>query len=71
MDYNNPRFRPTVDRAIKVLKDRLGDNLLKIYVFGSLARNEGNIASDVDLLASLKNMISRKERFELYDIFSN
>ena len=68
MDYNNPRFQPTVQRSIDILKDELKENLQSIYIFGSLARGDGKITSDVDLLVSLHEPLTRKQRFNLYDL---
>lgn len=42
--------RRAIKRFVEVLRQRLGDDLVSVWLFGSRARGEGNAGSDVDLL---------------------
>ncbi len=44
------RARPLVERLLTDLKGRLGDDLLAVALFGSVARGTGHATSDIDLL---------------------
>jgi len=50
----HPVTQKTLDLFVEKVKEYEGDNLLKIILFGSVARGEANINSDIDVLVILK-----------------
>ena len=50
----HPITLEALDLFVKKVKEREGDNLSKIILFGSVARGEVNINSDIDVLVILK-----------------
>ena len=64
--------RRTLAAYVSLLAETLGDRLLAVRVFGSVARGESwprgmPIRSDLDLLVLLSGPLSEEERTELVD----
>jgi predicted nucleotidyltransferase len=64
--------RRTLDAYVALLRDRLGDRLLAIRVFGSVARGEAwwdgmPIRSDLDLLVLVREPLDAALQQELVD----
>ena len=64
--------RSTLERYVTTLRERLGDVLLAVRVFGSVARNESwpkgmPLRSDLDLLVLVREEITGDERNALVD----
>jgi predicted nucleotidyltransferase len=57
-------LRTALDRYIRLLRDRFGENLVSVVLFGSRARGETRPESDVDLLVVVRGLPRR--RFERY-----
>ena len=51
----HPITQKTLDLFIERVKEHEGDNLLKIILFGSVARGEADKYSDIDVLVILKD----------------
>ncbi|MEA5476419.1 nucleotidyltransferase domain-containing protein [Pseudanabaena galeata UHCC 0370] len=49
----------TLHELKRGLKELYGDRLVKLILFGSHARGEANLDSDIDLLAVLKSPVSQ------------
>ena len=56
----HPVIQKTLDLFVEKVKENQGDNLLKIILFGSVARREANEDSDIDVLVILKNRNSNQ-----------
>ena len=54
--------RKTLDLFVERIKEHERDNLLKIILYGSVARGEANEHSDIDVLFILKECSSEKKR---------
>ena len=68
MNKNSPRFKPRIDETVAILLQELGDRIHEIWLFGSVARGDAKLTSDIDIMVSMKSEVpSRPERFELYD----
>jgi predicted nucleotidyltransferase len=52
-------IQPTLHELKTGLKELYGDRLVKLILFGSHARGEANLDSDIDLLAVLKSPVSQ------------
>jgi predicted nucleotidyltransferase len=52
-------IQPTLHELKLGLKELYGDRLVKLILFGSHARGEANLDSDIDLLAVLKSPVSQ------------
>ncbi len=60
-------YREYVNRVVSLLKARLGDSLISVVLFGSVARGKADEGSDVDLLVVSKDFKgSFGERFQLF-----
>ncbi len=64
--------RGTLDRYVALLRKRLGDDLVSVRVFGSVARGERwwpgmPIRSDLDLLVLVREPLDARLREELVD----
>ncbi len=64
--------RRTLERYVALLRERLGDNLVSVRVFGSVARGERwwsgmPIRSDLDVLVLVREPIDAALREELLD----
>ena len=51
------------------LKELYGDRLVKLILFGSHARGEANLDSDIDLLAVLKSPVSQVQEISYYSMY--
>lgn len=49
------------------LRERFGERIVDIRVFGSVARGEADEESDVDVLVLVREPLDREERHELAD----
>ena len=56
----HPITQKTLELFVERVKENQGDNLLKIILFGSVARGEANEDSDIDVLVILKNRNSKE-----------
>ena len=63
----HPITKKALDLFVERVKEHEGDNLLKIILFGSVARGEANEDSDIDVLVILKECNYEKSR-EISDI---
>ena len=63
----HPITKKTLDLFVKKVKEHEGDNLLRIILFCSVAREEANQNSDIDVLVILKECPFMK-RMEICDI---
>lgn len=54
-------------RLTRQLRESLGDRLIRVTLFGSKARNEGQPDSDVDVLVLVRNL-NPQTREHIYDI---
>jgi len=43
-------YRPLLNRLLALLQEQMGDHLLAVALYGSIARGQGKPASDIDLL---------------------
>ncbi len=64
--------RGCLDRYLELLAERLGDDLVEVHVFGSVARGESwprgmPIRSDLDLLVLTRRELAQEEKDELFD----
>lgn len=67
LDKDSKRFKKIIKDLIIFLESKLSDKLSEIWLFGSVARGEGKITSDIDIMVSINGeMISREKRFEIY-----
>ena len=72
LELLNDAERETLDEYVRLLRDRLGGNLVAARVFGSVARGERwwdgmPIRSDLDLLVLVREPLSDELRQELLD----
>jgi predicted nucleotidyltransferase len=72
LDLLTDAERRTLDAYVSLLVEKVGDRLLAVRVFGSVARNESwppgmPIRSDLDLLVLVSRPLSEQERDELVD----
>jgi predicted nucleotidyltransferase len=72
LEFLNGTERRTLDAYVGVLRDRLGERLLAVRVFGSVARGEAwprgmPIRSDLDLLVLVSEELDLDEEQELLD----
>lgn len=62
-----PLYTDYVNLIVKLLKAKLGDNLVSVVLFGSVARGEAGEGSDIDLLVVLESFNdSFGERFRIF-----
>lgn len=52
----NPLARKAIERFVSEVLARQGDNVLKIVLFGSVARGDDNEDSDIDVFLLLKKI---------------
>jgi len=52
-------IKPILTEIKQELQELYGDRLVKLILFGSHARGEANLDSDIDLLAVLKSPVSQ------------
>ena len=57
-------IRPLLDRLLALLQARLGERLLAVALYGSLARGQARPTSDMDLL-----IVYRDDRMAVFDQF--
>ncbi len=67
IDVLKEPYRTLLMKLVEVLKERFGDDLVSVVVFGSVARDEARSDSDVDLIIVVKNL--PKSRFRRQDLF--
>lgn len=68
MNQNSKPFYGLIQQALVCIEDILGPELKSIYLFGSLARGQAKISSDIDLLLDMKHDYpSRVIRSEVYE----
>lgn len=53
-----PEFQPLLDRFISLVQQALGEQVLSIVLYGSVARGQARAESDVDLLIVLREASS-------------
>jgi len=56
-----------LEKLVKALLEKLGDNLVSVVIYGSVARGEARRDSDVDLLIIARNL--PRSRFARQDLF--
>jgi predicted nucleotidyltransferase len=59
--------RTALQRLRAALEERFGARLTSLVLFGSRARGEGNEASDLDVLVTIRNL-TRDERRDVLDL---
>jgi uncharacterized protein len=59
MNVTLNNINPTLNELKLGLKELYGDRLVRLILFGSHARGEANLDSDIDLLAVLKSPVSQ------------
>jgi predicted nucleotidyltransferase len=72
LEHLNDAERRTLDAYVEELRGRLGDRLLAVHVFGSVARGESwpagmPIRSDLDLLVLVREPLAASDEQELVD----
>jgi predicted nucleotidyltransferase len=72
LELLNDTERRTLDAYVAILRDELGDRLLEVLVFGSVARGEAwpagmPIRSDLDLLVLVAEALDEVEEQALVD----
>lgn len=60
-------YRSVLAELVEALKRRLGDSLVSVVLYGSVARGEARADSDVDLLIVAEGL--PRSRFERQDLF--
>ncbi|MFB6491121.1 MAG: nucleotidyltransferase domain-containing protein [Thermoproteus sp. AZ2] len=61
-------YRGLLSKLVELLRERLGDDLVSVVVYGSVARGDYRRDSDVDLLIIAKNLPkTMTERLILFD----
>jgi predicted nucleotidyltransferase len=55
-------YRPLLERFLGLLKEHLGDQLLSLVLYGSVARGEAGEESDIDLLLILDHVSTNYHR---------
>lgn len=63
----SPAEAVALEAFVRGARERLGAHLLRIVLYGSRARGEGNESSDVDV-ALIVTPAGRERRSEVYDI---
>ena len=58
-------YRPLLNRLLALLQEQMGDRLLAVALYGSIARGQGEPTSDIDLLIVVRG--DRLEMEERYD----
>ncbi|RZN35154.1 MAG: nucleotidyltransferase domain-containing protein [Methanophagales archaeon ANME-1-THS] len=60
-------YRAYTDLIVTLLNRSLGENLVSVVLFGSVARGEAGEGSDIDLLIVAKNFEPFKSRFDVFN----
>lgn len=63
-------YRTSISRFEKRYEQLLGENLVSIIIFGSVARNKARKWSDIDIMVIAKKQPGRKTRESLRNVFS-
>ncbi len=58
-------YRPLLERLLALLQEQMGDRLLALALYGSIARGQGKPTSDIDLL-----IVVRGDRLEMEKYYS-
>jgi len=68
MSLNNLDLNDSQRKALYQLKKRINNkySIVETLVFGSVARNEAEIGSDLDVLVVTNKGMSHKEKHEIY-----
>jgi predicted nucleotidyltransferase len=65
-------YSTLIEKLLKLLKERFGDDLISIAIYGSIARGDNRNDSDIDLLIIAKNLPSSiTERIKIFDSIEN
>lgn len=60
-------YRTVIKRLLEALKEKYGDRLVSVVLFGSVARGEARKDSDIDILLVVENLpksrVKRQEEF--------
>jgi predicted nucleotidyltransferase len=64
----HPVTKDTLDLFIRKIIEYEGNNLLKVILFGSVARGDSQKDSDIDVLVILKKCDSLENRTKIWDI---
>ncbi len=59
------RYKRAVKRAAAAIREVLGDNLVELLLYGSVAREQPREFSDVDILAIVREPVSWELRWEI------
>ena len=63
-------YKSLLEKLVNLMKEKLGDNLVSVVLFGSVARGDYRRDSDIDLLIVVKNLPKTiTERVMLFDQF--
>ncbi|WP_221290379.1 nucleotidyltransferase domain-containing protein [Stygiolobus caldivivus] len=63
-------YRSLLEKLVNLMKEKLGDDLVSVVVFGSIARGDYRRDSDIDLFIVIKNLPKTvTERVILFDQF--
>jgi predicted nucleotidyltransferase len=61
-------YSTIIEKLLRLLKERFGDDLISIAVYGSIARGDYRNDSDIDLLIIARNLpFSITERIKIFD----
>ena len=61
-------YSTIIEKLLRLLKERFGDDLISIAVYGSVARGDYRNDSDIDLLIIARNLpFSITERIKIFD----
>ncbi len=60
-----PKHRRLLEKVVPILRRELGDNLVKLLLYGSVARGEATEESDVDLAAVVREPLSWQQEDRL------
>jgi len=66
--------KTNITQSINELKDTLSTHLgdgIELYLFGSVARNDYNADSDIDILVLVPKKIDTKQEIEILDLAYN
>jgi predicted nucleotidyltransferase len=61
-------YSTIIEKLLRLLKERFGDDLISVAVYGSVARGDYRNDSDIDLLIIARNLpFSITERIKIFD----